>query len=241
MRRLAVLVIMALASGAAADKKPSRIVAILDVHTEGVPPEVDAQFQKDLDAQADSKHYWLAPRAQVKERMANSTKWTEGCYVGGCLHEVKTQTGAEIVLLAALTGSGTSFGSVITLVRTDTGHVISQASERCDVCTLNEAMATATLSAVKLLSELPETLPDDHEGERLAVDSATKPLEDKLAVQQARMHRRQNAGIATLLLGIATGAAGFTLYEIKNHSNLGLATAAAGGGLALGGAITIAF
>ena len=49
--------------------------------------------------------------------MANSTKWTEGCVVGACLREVETQTGADLVLLAALTGAGTSFGYVVTLVR----------------------------------------------------------------------------------------------------------------------------
>ena len=62
----------------------------------------------------------------MHEMMANSTKWTEGCVVGSCLHEVKTQTGAELVLLAALTGSGTSFGYVVTLVRTDTGRMLAQ-------------------------------------------------------------------------------------------------------------------
>ena len=63
-------------------------------------------------------------------------KWTEGCVVGACLSEVRAQTGAELVLLAALTGSGTSFGYVVTLVRTDTGRVLAQESDRCDVCTV---------------------------------------------------------------------------------------------------------
>src|SRR6185312_14294808 len=82
-----------------------RIVGVLDVRVEGVPPEIAAQFQQQLEAQVDTKHFWLAPRSRMHEMMTNSTKWTEGCVIGNCLYEVKRQTNADLVLLAALTGS----------------------------------------------------------------------------------------------------------------------------------------
>ena len=96
-------------SPAPADDK-RRIVGVLDVRVEGVPKEVARQFQNELEKQLDSREYWLAPQQRIREMMANSTKWTEGCLVGLCLSELKAVTGAELVLLASISGSGTSFG-----------------------------------------------------------------------------------------------------------------------------------
>src|SRR5262249_1744753 len=146
---LAVLAGLAHAQPPTGDKR--RIVGILDVRVDGVPVEIQRQFQSDLEKHLDSRAYWLAPQERIREMMSNSTKWTEGCVVGSCLSELKTQTGAELVLLAAITGSGTSFGYVVTLVRTDTGRMLAQDASRCEVCTVKEVLASATLAAAKLL------------------------------------------------------------------------------------------
>jgi hypothetical protein len=218
-----------------------RIIAILDVKVgEGVPPEIAAQFQKELNAQVDTKHYWLASHKRVHEALANSTKFTEGCVIGACLHEVRAQTGADVVLLAALTGSGTSFGSVITLVRTDNGRALAQESARCDVCTLNEAVSAATLAAVKLLSTIPETMPDELEVTRDAVEATRLPLEKKIAeVEEASHHR--GTGLVLLIGGLVAAGAGIALYETQNHAPYGLGIAGAGGGLSLGGVVALTF
>ena len=218
-----------------------RVVAVLDVRVgDGVPPEIAAQFQKDLDAQMDPKHYWLASHNRVKELMANSTKWTDGCLSGPCLHEVKAQTNADIVLLASLTGSGTSFGSVITLVRTDNGRVLQQKVQRCDVCPLNEALSTATMTAVKLLNEIPEQLPDDLELTRDAVESTKRPLEKRIADLEEAQHHH-GTGLTLLISGLAAVGAGIAIYETQNKSASGLGVAGAGAGLALGGVIVLTF
>ncbi len=220
---------------------PRRIIALLDVRVgEGVPPEIAAQFQKDLDAQVDAKHYFLASRNRVKELLANSTKWTDGCLVGACLHEVKAQTGADFVLLASLTGSGTSFGSVVTLVRTDNGRVLQQDIKRCDVCTLNEALSAATLAAVKLLTAIPDQLPDDLALTRDAVESTRVPLEKKIHELDEAQHHH-GTGLTLLIGGLAAVGAGIAIYETQNKSASGLALAGAGGGLALGGVIVLTF
>jgi hypothetical protein len=220
---------------------PRRIIAVLDVRVgDGVPPEIAAQFQKDLDAQVDPKHYWLASRSRVKELMANSTKWTDGCLVGACLHEVKAQTNADIVLLASLTGSGTSFGSVVTLVRTDNGRVLQQEIKRCDVCTLNEALSEATSAAVKLLNKIPEQLPDELALTRDAVESTKLPLEKKIGELEEAQHHH-GLGLTILITGLAAVGAGIAIYETQNHSSSGLAIAGAGGGLALSGVVVLTF
>ncbi|HTL34093.1 MAG TPA: hypothetical protein VL326_13280 [Kofleriaceae bacterium] len=251
MRLLLALLALVLATGVAdAEKKPAaakkpaeappgpgdkrRIIGILDVHVDGVPPDVAAKFQKSLEDQLDSREYWLAPQARMHELLGNSTKWSEGCLLGPCLMEVKVQTGADVVLLAAINGSGTSFGYVVSVVRTDTGQYVAQESERCDVCTVNEALTNATLAAVKLVTSIPDKFPDPMAEQRAALDLTTKKYEhDKVA---AKSHHKRLAMIVTLT-GIAVGVGGAALYFTQDHASYGLATAAAGAGIAVGGIV----
>jgi len=214
---------------------------VLDVHIgEGVAPELANQFQKELDAKLPSAEYWLAPRWRVKESMANSTKWVDGCLVGACLKEVKAQTGADVVLLASLSGSGTSFASVITLVRTDNGRALTQMVERCDVCTVNEQLKAAISAAVKLLKEVPEKLPDDAALAKAAVEAVKMPLEDKVKTLEASQHHK-GTGVALTVVGAIATVAGTALYFAENKANYGLATATAGAALTVGGVVVLTF
>lgn len=212
-----------------------RIIGILDVRIDGAPPEVGAQFQRDLEAQVDNEHYFLAPRMRMHDRMTNSTKWTEGCVIGGCLREVKTETGADIVLLAALTGSGTSFGWVVTLVGTNKGVVVGQESQRCDVCTVSEALNAATVATVKLLNNIPEVL----DGEAKPIGPPpTQVLADQIS---AINHTQKVAGTSLVVAGLAIAAGGAAFYFANHHDKNGLAIAGVGGGVLVGGVITLAF
>lgn len=222
---------VALPSGT--DKR--RVIGILDIRVDGAPPEVGAQFQRDLESQVDIDHYFLAPRTRMREIMANSTRWTEGCLIGPCLADVKTNTNADVVLLAALSGEGTSFGWVVTLVRTDSGSVLGQRAERCDVCTVNEALSTAALATVDLLSTIPDTLPDEHPHSPDPALSAVAPLHAKI---ERLEHRHRATGIGLAIAGLAIAAAGSALYLIETpHPTYGAATAAGGMGLAVGGLV----
>lgn len=218
-----------------------RIVGLLDVR--GPTPADEATFEENLEEQLDTKTYWLAPREIIHQRMANSTKWTDGCLVHTCLQEVKVQTGADLVILAALTGSGTSFGFVVTVLRTDTGKVVAQEAARCDVCTFKETMTEAVLATIKLLNDVPAKLPD--EGAQagaavdLAVQNAVQPLEKELAA--ARRHNARKVGMVLTILGLAVAGGGVAWYFLDDENDRGLATAAGGGGLALGGISVLAF
>ncbi len=214
---------------------PRMVIAVLDVRIDGAPPDVGAQFQKALDAQIDPKHFFVAPRSQIHEIMASSTRWTDGCDVGPCLQELRKRTRASIALLASLTGSGTSFAWVITLARTDSGNVVSQRAERCDVCTVDEALRNATRAAIDLLSAVPEPLPDEHPAPPR--DDA-QPLEAKLA---AMHHARAATGIGLLVAGVAAAAAGTAVYYADNHSKVGLGVGGAGAGLLVGSLVTFTF
>ncbi len=215
-----------------------RIVGILDVRVEGVPKEIERQFQSDLENQLDSREYWLAPQQRIREMMANSTRWTEGCVVGDCLREVKVQTGADLVLLASITGAGTSFGYIVTLMRTDTGRMLAQDTSRCEVCTVNEVLASATLAAVKLLNAVPDRLPDEAAEHSAALDVATRKFHDE-AVAEKRHNRR--LGIGLTLTGLIAAGAGITLYLAMDRPTYALGIAGAGAGGALGGVVVLTF
>jgi hypothetical protein len=210
-----------------------RIVGVLDIRVDGAPPEVGVQFQRDLEAKVDPKRYFLAPRVRMHDRMTSSTKWTEGCVVGDCLREVKVQTNADVVLLASMTGSGTSYGWVVTLVGTEHGKVVGQTSERCDVCTVSEALNAATRATLMLLDHLPADLHADAQTAApvTPIEPAPPPARDTHGV----------LGTALTIAGLAVAAAGTAYYFAESHDKNGLVVAGIGGGLLVGGVVTLAF
>lgn len=230
---LALLVCVAASGVARADK---RIVGILDVR--GPTPESAAAFAADLERQITAKDYWLASRTKMRERLRNSTEWADGCVAGPCLSEVRVQTQAELVLLATLTGSGTTFGYVVTLVRTDTGTVVSQASERCDVCTQQEAQTAATLKVIQLLNNIPTQLPDPAGDAGAATDVAVGRLEREL--EQARKTPRR-IGVGLTVIGLVAAGVGTLLYVANDRPTAMLATATVGAGMLASGVVVLTF
>jgi hypothetical protein len=221
-------------TGEAARPPPAdrrRIIGILEVRVDGVPDDVKESFQRGIEEKFDAKRYWLTNRARMKQMMMGSTKWTEGCLVGQCLAEVRTQTGADLVLLAALTGSGTSFGYVVTLVRTDTGRVLRQNSERCDVCTVNEAMSRAMQATVNLLDEVPDRLPDEAAEQHATVDVAVGKVQRELA---ARNRRNTRLGIGLTVVGLVAAVGGSALYALDQQTYAAMIMAGGGAALASG-------
>jgi hypothetical protein len=215
-----------------------RIIGVFEVRVDGLPDDVKESFQRALEDQIDTKQYWLAGRAIVKQKMMRSTKWIEGCVVGPCLAEVRAQTGAELVLDAVFTGSRTSFGYILTLVRTDTGRVLQQESDRCDVCTVSEVMTKARLSVVGLLANVPDKLPDEAAEQRAAIDTAVGKVKQELAAHDRHTTR---LGIALTAAGIAAAIVGTALYESQNKPTYAVATAVGGGALAAGGVVVLTF
>jgi hypothetical protein len=215
-----------------------RMIGILDVRVEGISDEMKAQFEKHLTTQVTSDHYWLASPAQMRERMKLSTKWTEGCVIGVCLSEVRTQTNAELVVLAALTGSGTSFGYVVTLVRTDIGRVLSQKAERCDVCTAAEVMQLATLAVIELINAAPDPLPDISGDQGAAVDLAVGQV--KRSLQDAQRTTRRGGIVLTVVGAVAAGV-GAALYYTQDKPMYAVGITAGGAGLLASGVIVLTF
>jgi hypothetical protein len=220
----------------AAPTDKRRVVGVLEVRVDGVPDDVKESFQRGLESQLDDQHYYLRGRAQMKQFLMRSTKWTEGCLIGQCLSEVRVQTGADLVLLAAFTGSGTSFGYVVTLVRTDTGRVLQQESDRCDVCTVNEAIDKATRATRELLGRLPETLPDES-AEAAQAEAAITRAKEQLAEQRLRVSRL-GLGLALVGVGVLVTGAGLYAFDAKGYAAM---TAAGGAAMAASGVVVLTF
>lgn len=237
-RALCVLVCAALLGGSAA-AETKRMVGILDVRVVGVSEDLKAKFEQQLEQQIDTNQYWLANRAAMRERLKFSTRWTEGCFVGDCLAEVRTQTQAQLVLLAALEGSGTSFGYVVTLLRTDTGRVLAQKSERCDVCTVNEAMTEATLATIQLLNDVPAQLPEDNPAREAAELRGKVELASRRATTATRHQSR--VGKVLTFTGLLVAAGGAAAYFGLDKPAWAAGVTGAGGGMAAGGVILLAF
>lgn len=223
------------APGAANDGR--RTIGILAV--EGPTPDGERVFESQLESQLDTGHVWLVNRARMRDRLRNSTRWTDGCVVGACLAEVKVQTGAELVVLAALHGEGTSYGYVVSVLRTDTGRLIAQESERCDVCTVSEVTSAATLAAVRLVTGVPDRLPDDAAERAAAVDIAMARAGRERA---ADLRGSRRLGWAMTVVGLLAAGVGTALYATADDpSDAALGTAAAGAGLAAGGVLVLVF
>jgi hypothetical protein len=119
--------------------------------------------------------------------------------------------------------------------------MLAQESERCDVCTVNEALTNATLAAVKLLTAVPDKLPDEA-GEHRAQMEAEQEKEAKVAAEKRGMHNHHHkVALGVTLTGLAIAAGGAAVYFTQDHASYGLATAAAGGGIAAGGLLVLSF
>lgn len=227
-------------ASAVKDTKPRKIiVGILDVRVDGMPTEVAARFEAKLTEQLDTGHYWLATRERMHELLAGSADWIEGCVAGPCLSVVKTQTGAERVVSVYLHGKGTSFGSVVTLFRTDTGAVMKQHAEHCDACTVNEAVDQSILATIGLVALAPDELPDEVRDSESRLAAAIAPVKAEQR-RQARSHRR--VGIALTVLGVAAAATGLILHsQTANHRDLAFGLIGGGAGATASGLLVLTF
>jgi hypothetical protein len=208
---------------APADKK---IVGILEVRVDGVSPTVAERFEAAIEEGLASAELWIATRTRLREMLAGST-WSEGCLFGPCLAEVRRQTEVDRVVIAYFQGRGSSYRFVVSLVDTRTGRVRAQAAERCEVCTLSEALDGAVLATIGLVHEAtPGDLPGD-------VAPPRRPRRVKSASDRTQARRA-----ALLLVGVGALAGGAGLYfASRDRDAVGYAALGGSGGLMAAGAV----
>jgi hypothetical protein len=225
---LAAMVATAATAGAQTAVRPpadKKIVGILEVRVDGVSPTVAERFEAAIEEGLASAELWIATRTRLREMLAGST-WSEGCLFGPCLAEVRRQTEVDRVVIAYFQGRGSSYRFVVSLVDTATGRIRAQAAERCEVCTLSEALDGAVLATIGLVHE---ATPGDGAG-----DVTPRPRR----VKKATSDRTQARRAALLLVGVGTLAGGAGLYfASRDRDAVGYAALGGSGGLMAAGAV----
>lgn len=201
-----------------------KIVGILDVRFDGVSSTAGEKFESGIEEGLGSTEYWVATRKRMREILAGSS-WSEGCSFGPCLDEVKRQTGADLIVDAYFSGTGSSYRFVVTLVDTNTGNVTAQVADHCDMCTLTEALDSAALATIGLVHGADGTVTPTVK--TTAVTVPTPPTAGR-----GKSLRRT----ALLLVCAAVIAGGTAAYLVHTGDDkLGYAAGGAAGGLGVAG------
>ena len=217
------VVAVVVAAGARPAAAQQRVVGLLDVRGDGVEPVVLERFAAAIEEGMESTDELVAaPRSRMHEMLEQSS-WSSACLVGKCLVEVKQQTGADLVVVGGLTGSGESYRFTVTILDTTTGQVIDQSTDSCPACTLEDVATQVTLATIELInaaSELPVAAP---------------PVASR-SDGRGRGHARAARVAGLVTLGVAVLAAGIGYYfHDDDRDELGYPLLGAGVGLAVGG------
>ncbi len=220
------VVVAAWASTAAADQataKPAEategVIGLLDVRVEGVSAAAGEVFTKQVEESLEISGLQVAPRKRLHSYLAG-TPWNAACLVGACLRELRLRAAVARVIEVALVTNGPSYHYVITLLDTETGKTVGQLARKCDVCTTEEAFASAALAVVELVNGVGDATPEE--------PTVAAP-HGSSAVARARRRARV---LGVVLLGAAV-AAGAGSYYLDSEGN-DLAGPLVGGAGALG-------
>ncbi len=203
------------------------LVGILSIDTGGVSGTTAEQFETQVEEALEGVGRRLVRRKALRDRLQGSG-YLEGCYFGPCLTVLRVASGVPLALVARFQGEGSSYSFVITLVDTKTGLPTAQVAQTCPVCTVDEAITTATLATIKLLNG----------GEDIVVATSaikgTLPIETNVTQPTSNKPLRI-AGWLFLSTGVVAGLAGGYLWQQEEH-NLARMGFTAGFSLFSGGA-----
>jgi hypothetical protein len=209
------------------------IVGILRLDVVGASAAAERKFEQSIEEGLAEHGLKVAPRQRLADMMATSG-FIEGCSFGPCLRAVRTNTQVSLVLIARITSVGPSYDFVISLVETEHGRVTSQVAERCEVCTMDEAVATATLSVIQVITGAggATTDPDlDPTGKPVGPDSRVLLAQREAQVRAGRTKLRR---AAVFFLGAAVVAAGAGAYFLsEDRRDLGYGGFGGAGAFAL--------
>lgn len=202
-----------------------QLVGILSIKTRGVSEAAAEQFESEVEEALDGVGMQSIDREALRKRLQGSD-YMDGCTFGVCLAKLRAATGVPLVLVADIQGTGSNYGFVITLVDTKTGIPTSQVAQTCAVCTIEEAISTATLTTISVLTGTG--------------DAKTTPvLVANGGSGKAGAHKHastlSNTGLAFIGVGVVGVLAGaYLVYD--DHRDLGVGAASSGAALATGGA-----
>ena len=221
----------------AAFAQDEEIVGILQVDVVGVSETAAEIFESSLEDGLGNAGFNVAKRVRMRELLRPSG-FIEGCTFGPCLQKIFEITGVKLVLVARITGVGKNFTYLVTLVDTRTGALAAQETDTCAVCTVDEAVATASMAVIGLVTGAGKSgvEPDTPATASLLDLAAIREREAAMADLMSRRKRSVKRG-AVLLLSMAgiAGAVSATGF-FKDDDRLGYSAAGVAGGFAISGA-----
>lgn len=213
------------------------LVGILSIDTSGVSGATAEQFETQVEEALEGVGRHSVSRQALRERLQGS-EFLEGCYFGPCLTALRVASGVPLVLVARFQGEGSSYSFVITLIDTKTGMFTAQVAETCPVCTVDEAIVTATLATINLLNPSGSAAIEAPSGANMEGDAGGEPGKAK---EGASVGPLRGAGWVFLATGIAVAAAGSYLLVQDERRDLAIGGAAAGAALFTSGATILLF
>jgi hypothetical protein len=219
---------------ASAQDESSSVIGVLHVETEGVSETAAEMLEQSLEEGLAGVGFRIARSKRLKAALA-TTDYVDGCTFGPCLRAVHKATKMRLVLVARIRGVGSSYSFVVSLLDTVTGNVTSQVGDSCEVCTLNEAVNTATLAVISLVTGTGDAKVTNPE---VGPTGTVDPGRDKAKITdlEARMasKRRSMRRGALFFAGAAVIAgAGGTFLLASGRDKTGYAALAGGGAFAV--------
>ena len=213
--------------GAADDSMLSESIGVLQIATEGVSATAGEKLEESIEETLADVGFRVVRSSTVISKLAGSD-YVAGCTFGPCVAEVGRATGLSRVLVARIQGAGQSYSVVVSLIDTKTGHIESQVAQSCPVCTVDEAISTAALAVVELITEPGTPANDIAYGQGQDDGNPSGPSRKTL----------KRAGWIMLAGGALAGATGAYLLANDEDRSGGL-SAGAGVGLGLAGLVTL--
>lgn len=204
------------------------VVGILDIQTRGVSKVVAEQFETEIEEALEGVGMRAVDRETLQRRLLDS-EYLEGCFYGPCLAAVRAATGVPLVMTARFEGEGSNYTFVITLIDSRTGMFTSQVAQTCPVCTVEEAISTATLATISLLTGTGEAEVSEFSSSAAATNDLrsyhrSRPMQSSL----------RKSGLLFVGAGILSGVLG-ALYWSKNPKEVAWIGAGAGTALIVSG------
>lgn len=220
-------------AAAATEDAEGQIVGILHLEFSGISETAAAAFEDSIEGMLIDGGYRVAPRKRMEEMLGPSS-YAAGCRFGPCLREVHRNTEVRLVLVGQISAVGPAYTLVLTLLDTRLGRPTSQVVETCEVCTIEEAITSATLAVVGLTVGTAGAMVDPNLG-----PTSTGKLPDfkkELAARDALLtSRRRRLGQAALFFAGAAALAGGAgaYFAATDRRNSGLPLVGAAGGFAV--------
>ncbi len=200
MRTLAALALVAATAGTARAEEQDP-VGLLEVATMGVSDTTGDKFEESMEHALAAVNVPVVRSKAVRDKLAQSD-FVHGCSFGPCLRAVGRATGLERLLVARIEGAGKSYNVVVSLIETDEGRLVSQVAQSCPVCTVDEAITTATRAVVELITR--------REGEARSEKEVVPVADGPEQIARKKKHVR-NLGILLTSVGAAALIGGIVL------------------------------